>query len=184
VGSYVVVGALNAFHIVGGLFAIWALTLAALGIWRENFPRTKRAAWLVGTTSVLLAAGAISSAIIVGAREANEKSKGEASAKPATPPPAAGGGELRLAADPSGQLKFDKSSLNAKAGTVAIAMTNASPVAHDVSIEGAGVDEKGKVVKDGGTSTVRAKLKAGSYTFYCSVDAHRQAGMKGTLTIR
>jgi plastocyanin len=184
VGTYVVVGALNAFHIVGGLFAIWALTLAALGIWRENFPRTKREAWLVGTTSVLLAAGAISSAIIVGALEGTEKSNGEASGKPATPPPAAVGGELRLAADPSGQLKFDKSSLNARAGAVAIAMTNASPVAHDVSIEGAGVDEKGKVVKDGGTSTVKAKLKAGSYTFYCSVDAHRQAGMKGTLTIR
>lgn len=184
-GTYVVVGALNAFHIVGALFAIWALTLAALGVRRENFPRTNREAWLVGTTSVLLAVGTISSAIIVGALEGNEKNTGEAAGEPAKQPaPAAGGSELRLAADRSGQLKFDKSSLKAKAGTVAIAMTNASPVSHDVSIEGAGVDEKGKVVKGGGTSTVKAKLKAGSYTFYCSVDAHRQAGMKGTLTIR
>jgi plastocyanin len=142
-------------------------------------------AWLVGTTSVLLAAGAISSAIIVGALEGNEKSSGEAAGKPgAQTAPAAGGGELRLAADSSGQLKFNKSALQAKAGTITIAMRNTSPVAHDVSIEGAGVDEKGKIVKGGGTSTVKAKLKSGSYTFYCSVDGHRQAGMKGTLTVR
>jgi uncharacterized cupredoxin-like copper-binding protein len=40
------------------------------------------------------------------------------------------------------------------------------------------------VVKAGGTSTVRAKLKPGRYRFYCSVDGHRQAGMEGKLTVR
>jgi len=185
VGTYFGVAGLNAFHIVGALLAIWALTLAMLGLRREDFPRTGREALLVGATSVLLAAGAISSAIIVGALEGNEKSTGEAAGKPAKQiAPAASASELRLAADRSGQLRFDKSALQARAGTVAIAMTNASRVPHDVSIEGAGVDEKGKIVKGGGTSTVTAKLKPGSYTFYCSVDGHRQAGMKGTLTVR
>jgi plastocyanin len=185
VGTYVVVGALNAFHILGALLAIWAVTLTALGVRRENFPRTHRQAWIVGTTSVLLAVGAISSAIIVGALEGNEERGGEAAGKPPTQTaPAAGSGELRLAADPSGQLKFNKSALQAKVGAITIAMRNASPVPHDVSLEGGGVDEKGKIVKGGGTSTVKVKLKSGSYTFYCSVDAHRQAGMKGTLTVR
>jgi plastocyanin len=119
-----------------------------------------------------------------GALEGNEKGGEEAAGKrtPRTAPSAGGG--LRLSADPSGQLKFDKSALEAKAGTITIAMTNPSAVPHDISIEGGGVDEKGKIVTGGGTSTVKAKLKSGSYTFYCSVDAHRQAGMNGKLTIR
>jgi uncharacterized cupredoxin-like copper-binding protein len=185
VGPYVIVGAVNAFHIFGGLLAAWALAVTAFGLLREGFPRTSRQAWLVGTTSVLLALGAISSGIITGVLEDDEEGA-EAAGKPVThaAPPAGGGGAIPLAADPSGQLKFDKTALEAKAGTVTIAMKNASPVPHDVSIEGGGVDEKGKLVKDGGTSTVAAKLKPGSYTFYCSVPGHRQAGMQGKLTVR
>ena len=63
-------------------------------------------------------------------------------------------------------------------------MKNPSALPHDVAIEGNGVDVKGKTVTQGGTSTVSATLKAGTYTFYCSVDSHRQAGMEGTLTVR
>ena len=90
---------------------------------------------------------------------------------------------LSLQADPS-QLKFDKSTLSAKPGKVTIVMKNPSPLPHDVAIEGNGVDVKGEVVNQGGTSTAAATLKAGTYTFYCSVDAHRQAGMEGTLTVK
>jgi plastocyanin len=182
VGTYVGV---TAFHILGGLLAIWAVIVTALGLRGGDFPRSTGQARLVGAISVLLAVGAISSAIIVGALESDEEEGGEAKAKPAAEAaPAPGPGALRLAADPSGQLKFDKSALQAKAGTVTIAMKNPSPLDHDVSIEGKGVDEKGNVVKDGGTSTVKAQLKPGRYTFYCSVDGHEAAGMKGTLTVR
>jgi plastocyanin len=92
-------------------------------------------------------------------------------------------GALSLQADQS-QLKFDKSALSAKPGKVTIVMKNPSALPHDVAIEGNGVDVKGKTVTQGGTSTVSATLKAGTYTFYCSVDSHRQAGMEGTLTVR
>jgi plastocyanin len=175
--------AVNAFHILGSLLAIWAVVVTALGLRREDFPRSRGQAWLAGTTSVVLAVGTIGAAIITGALE--EEEEGEAAGEPASEAaPAGGGRELRLAADPSGQLAFDKSALEAKAGAVTIAMRNASSIPHDVSLEGGGVDEKGKVVRQGGTSTVEAELKPGSYTFYCSVAGHRQGGMEGKLTVR
>ncbi|HEY6892226.1 MAG TPA: plastocyanin/azurin family copper-binding protein [Solirubrobacter sp.] len=97
--------------------------------------------------------------------------------------PTESAGVLSLQADQS-RLKFDKSELSAKPGKVTIVMTNPSALPHDVAIEGNGVDVKGKTVSQGGTSTATATLKAGTYTFYCSVDNHRQAGMEGTLTIK
>ena len=35
----------------------------------------------------------------------------------------------------------------------------------------------------GGTKTFAVTLTAGTYTYYCSVPGHRQAGMQGTLTV-
>jgi plastocyanin len=91
---------------------------------------------------------------------------------------------LKLDADPSGALMFTKTTLAAPAGKVTIAMNNPSSLQHDVAIEGNGVDKSGQVVGQGGTSTVTADLKPGKYTYYCSVDGHEQAGMKGTLTVK
>jgi uncharacterized cupredoxin-like copper-binding protein len=103
--------------------------------------------------------------------------------KPAKKKPA-GATNLTLAADSGGQLKFDKSSLSAKAGTVKITMDNPSSVPHAIAIDGNGVEQKGKTVTMGGKSTVSVKLKAGKYTFYCPVDGHKQAGMEGPLTVK
>jgi uncharacterized cupredoxin-like copper-binding protein len=94
------------------------------------------------------------------------------------------GSTLKLSADPSGALKFDKSSLTAKAGKVTIKMDNPSPVDHAVSISGNGANASGNTVGKGGVSTASATLKPGTYTFFCPVDGHEQAGMKGTLTVK
>lgn len=99
---------------------------------------------------------------------------------------ASGGGAaqtLKIAADPSGALKFDKSSLTAKAGKVTIVMDNPSDLPHAVEIEGNGVEAKGETVTKGGVSKASADVKAGKYEFYCPVDGHKQAGMEGTLTV-
>ena len=96
-----------------------------------------------------------------------------------------GGEELKLSADPSGALKFDKTDLSAKAGKVSIVMDNPSSVPHAVAVEGNGVDKDGETVMQGEKSTVGpVELKAGTYTFYCPVDGHEAAGMKGTLTVK
>jgi plastocyanin len=94
-----------------------------------------------------------------------------------------GGGEtLKLAADPDGALKFDKTSLTAKAGNVTVVMTNDSSIPHAVEVEGNGVEVESKTVT-GDTAQVSTKLKPGKYEFYCPVDGHKAAGMKGTLTV-
>jgi plastocyanin len=94
-----------------------------------------------------------------------------------------GGQKLTLQADKSA-LAFSTKSLQAKAGKVTIVMTNPSSTPHDVAITGSGVSETGPVVQNGGESSVTADLKPGTYTFFCSVDGHEAAGMKGTLTVK
>lgn len=94
--------------------------------------------------------------------------------------------KLTLAASEDGGLSFSKKSLDAKAGKVTITMDNPSgdQMPHAIAIEGNGVDQDGQVVQPGGTSTVTADLKPGTYTFYCPVGQHRQNGMEGTLTVQ
>jgi plastocyanin len=132
-----------------------------LGITREDFSRSRSQALAVGTLSVLLAVAAIGSGIITGAldeEEGEEEAAGPAAGE-------AGARTLRLSADPGGELRFDKGSLEAREGQVTIAMANPSSVAHNVSIEGHGVNQEGETVGQGGTSTVRAELRPGEYDF-------------------
>lgn len=100
---------------------------------------------------------------------------------PPPPPPSTGTTTLQLTA--VGELRFDKGTLQAPAGTVTIQMKNTTPLEHSIAIKGSGVDARGKVVQPGGTSTVTANLAAGTYTFYCTVGGHEGAGMRGTLTV-
>ena len=90
---------------------------------------------------------------------------------------------VKLSADPSGALKFNTTTLSAKAGTVTITMNNPSSLQHGIAVEGSGVSEDGQIVGQGGTSVLAVQLKAGKYTFFCPVPGHRQAGMQGTLTV-
>jgi uncharacterized cupredoxin-like copper-binding protein len=95
-----------------------------------------------------------------------------------------GGQTLKLSADPGGALKFDKSSLTAKPGKFTIVMDNPSSLPHAIEVEGQGMEVKGDTVTKGGVSKASGTLKAGTYEFYCPVDGHKEAGMKGTLTVQ
>ena len=104
----------------------------------------------------------------------------------AAPSSSSASSSLSIAADPSGALKFTKSSLTAKAGTITISFTNSSPLAHNLTVQ---QGTSGPVLGAtptfmGGTKTLKLTLKAGTYTFYCSVPGHRAAGMQGTLTVQ
>lgn len=98
---------------------------------------------------------------------------------------AGGGGEtVTFEADPSA-LAYTQTDVTAKAGNATIEFDNPSSTGHDVVIE----DESGSevartdIVTDTTTSTT-ADLKPGTYTFFCSVPGHREAGMEGTLTVK
>jgi len=89
---------------------------------------------------------------------------------------------LKLSASKTA-LKFSKKTLRASHGKVTIVMTNPSSTKHAIAIEGHGVDKVGKTVGKNKTSRVTVTLKKGTYTFYCPVDGHEDAGMKGKLIV-
>jgi plastocyanin len=101
-----------------------------------------------------------------------------------TAPAAAGGQTLSLAANSEGQLKYNTTSLTAKAGHVTIDFANMSPLGHNVTVESSSHAVLGATPTfQGGTKSLSLTLKPGTYKFYCSVPGHRMAGMEGTLTV-
>jgi formate-dependent nitrite reductase membrane component NrfD len=70
------VAAVNAYHVCGVLFAVWAVLLSFVGITREDFPATLSAQRAVAVVSVLLAIATIGSAIYTGATEDDEDDGG------------------------------------------------------------------------------------------------------------
>ena len=175
------------FYVAGGVLAAWAVIVSLVGVTRPGFPGGPPGERAVIAVSVLLVALTITMAVVTASKppKANE-------AKAQAPPPAGPPGQpsppgapapVAIAADPSGQLKYDKTSLSAKAGAVKIDFTNDSPVAHNVTVQQGSKNVTATATVTQSKTSVTAQLKPGTYTFYCSVDAHRQAGMVGTLTV-
>jgi plastocyanin len=94
------------------------------------------------------------------------------------------GGKLTIPADPGGALAYQFASAVSPPGKVTVDSPNKSSVPHDIAVEGGGVKQVGKVVSNGGVSTISVTLKPGKYEFFCTVTGHRQAGMRGTLTVK
>lgn len=82
-------------------------------------------------------------------------------------------------------FKFDTPELTVAGSSVSLAVTNAGPTIHDLTIR----DATGKVLgetadlKPGTSETLTVDLPAGSYTIFCSLPGHESLGLKGTLTV-
>jgi plastocyanin len=114
-----------------------------------------------------------------------ETTSSATSSTPATAPAGAASSSLSLEANPEGQLKYNTTSLSAKAGKVSIAFANMSPLGHNVTVASASGAVVGATPTfQGGSKTLALNLKPGVYKFYCTVPGHRQAGMEGTLTVK
>jgi plastocyanin len=97
-----------------------------------------------------------------------------------------GGGSTVDISTPSGtDLAFDQKDVSAKAGTVTIDFDNKQAIPHDVTVEdSSGMQLGGTDLVSSGTANATVDLQSGSYTFFCSVPGHREAGMEGTLTVK
>ncbi|MGZ8612618.1 MAG: multicopper oxidase domain-containing protein [Actinomycetota bacterium] len=75
---------------------------------------------------------------------------------------------------------FDPSAIEVPEGDVELEIANLDAFDHDFTI-----DDLGVKVLFGANETVDASFAAtpGTYTFYCSIPGHREAGMEGTLTV-
>ena len=114
---------------------------------------------------------------------ASSSASGKTTKAASQAPASSGGGQtIHLSASPS-QLKFNVSTLHAKVGKVTLVMANPANLSHGVAVQGGGVNKSGATVGHNGTSTVTVTLKKGTYTFYCPVPGHRQAGMQGKLIV-
>lgn len=120
-----------------------------------------------------------------GKQPSNQEAKGESSKGGEA---AKGGGgiastTLKLEASET-ELAYNTTSLSAKAGKVTIDFKNPSALEHNVVIEQNGKELAGFEPIASGEESESAELKPGTYTFYCSVPGHREAGMEGTLTVK
>jgi uncharacterized cupredoxin-like copper-binding protein len=99
-----------------------------------------------------------------------------------------GGGSsstLKFEADPNGELAYTTTSASTKAGKVTVDFNNPQALTHDVAIEDSSGKEVGatELIASGSDSTT-VDLKPGTYTFFCTVPGHREAGMEGVLTVK
>ena len=60
-------------------------------------------------------------------------------------------------------------------------MPNKSGIDHNIAIDGNG---KRPIVKSGNVVVQGDARAPASYTYFCTVPGHRQAGMQGTLTVK
>jgi plastocyanin len=96
-----------------------------------------------------------------------------------------GGSTVDISTPPGSDLAFDQNDASASAGSVTIDFDNQQSLQHDVKVEDSSGQELGGTdLVSSGTATATVDLQPGSYTFFCSVPGHREAGMEGTLTVK
>jgi len=179
------------FFIAAGLLVAWAVFVSAIGIRSERFPSSARQGRLLIAGTAVLVAFAVTMAVVTAktpppAPPYTTSVVTDGEAPPVTPVYAAPtNGPLALSANPKGELAYSTTTLTASSSHVTIDFTNRSPLPHNVTIANAQNKVLGATPTfTGGSRTLTLNLAPGTYTFYCSVPGHEQAGMKGTLIVR
>jgi len=187
------------FYVFGIALVLSAVGLSAIGLRSESFPPSGAAvAGLIAYFAILV--GGTATFAVLNARDDQRKRNAEQAEAAATQPAPSGATTtgstttkpaptgkattLKLAAEPNA-IAYDTTQLSGTAGQVTIDFDNPSALTHDVCLEaptGAEIGCSDTISQ--GTASLAENLKPGKYTFFCSVDSHRQAGMEGTLTVK
>ncbi len=179
------------FYVFGITLVVSALAVSAIGLRFESFPGTRAVlvaivVYFAGMVAATTTFAVLNAADAQHTREAEQARESPTTTEANATTTTASQGKsttLKLAADPNA-IAYDTQQLSGKGGKVMIEFTNPSAVTHDVCITSPSGQEIGcsQTISEDSTS-LSEDLKPGKYTFFCSVDGHEAAGMKGTLTI-
>jgi plastocyanin len=116
---------------------------------------------------------------------AAETSAAETSSAPASTSAAAPSeAESEAITATEGEMFIELSEDSFSPGTYTIEVSNTGNMPHDLVLEQNGEDVTGtEVLQPGQSATLEVTLEAGDYVFYCSVGAHRAAGMELPITV-
>ncbi len=81
------------------------------------------------------------------------------------------------------EFKIGLSTKHAPAGSVRFEIKNTGKFPHALSIAGAGVKAKTKLIQPGKSAVLLVTLKSGSYALWCPVPGHAAQGMKSSLSV-
>jgi plastocyanin len=80
-------------------------------------------------------------------------------------------------------VTWEETAVTAPAGAVELVIECGSSVPHSIAIDGVRDGAALAGCSGGGSADEVVDLEAGTYTFFCTVPGHRDAGMEGTLTV-
>lgn len=176
---------MNAFHVLGGVLALWALVVAGLGIVSHGFPGGGKGEKVVMAISVLLVGSVVAAAVITSAEEKKEKDAEKAAEAAAEGEGEGGGGET--AAEPAGATSVEvgmegnkympMDSRVAAGGTVKWVNTDV-PVHTVTKVDGPGEEfDSGEM--EPGAEFEQSFPEAGTVNYVCDIHPFQ----KGTVTV-
>jgi uncharacterized cupredoxin-like copper-binding protein len=100
-----------------------------------------------------------------------------------SPTTASGGGGETVAISET-EYKIDPADPSVKAGSVTFDVSNDGTTAHDLEIEGNGIEEVTDTIEPGGSAQLTVDLEPGTYEMYCTIGGHADLGMEGEVTVQ
>jgi plastocyanin len=178
------------FFVLGIILVIAAVGVALVGIrGADSFPPGRGVMAGVIALFVVLVGATMAFAIVKATDEQDKRNaelakEQQAAAGTTTTAPAGGGSTVDFSTPSGTALAFDQKDVSATAGSLTIDFDNRQVIQHDVKVEDSSGQELGGTdLVASGTATGTVDVQPGTYTFFCSVPGHREAGMVGNLTV-